>query len=204
MLRIVLIRPGATDFDEQGRIKGSLDIPLNENGNHQVAQAADELTALNIDNIYTSPCRSAQQTADALGRRLDVKVKPLDKLKNLDHGLWHGKLIEEVRQTQPKVYRQWQERPETVCPPGGETLAHAQERLGEVISKLTKKHKNGTIAVVVSEPVASLFRNSLDATAVGDLWQAERDRGTWEMIEIETKKNGSKPIHHEAAETRDT
>ena len=75
MLRVVLIRPGATDFDEQRRIKGSLDIPMNENGNHQVAQAADELASLGIDQIYTSPCQSAQQTADALGRRLDVKVK---------------------------------------------------------------------------------------------------------------------------------
>ena len=32
MLQIVLIRPGTTDFDEQGRIQGTLDIPLNERG----------------------------------------------------------------------------------------------------------------------------------------------------------------------------
>ncbi len=28
MLEVLLIRPGATTFDEDGRIKGSLDIPL--------------------------------------------------------------------------------------------------------------------------------------------------------------------------------
>ena len=189
MLRVVLIRPGATDFDEQKRIKGSLDIPMNENGNHQVAQAADELASLGIDQIYTSPCQSAQQTADALGRRLDVKVKQSEKLKNLDHGLWHGKLIEEVKQTQPKVYRQWQEHPENVCPPGGETLAQAQDRIEELMSKLKKKYKNRTIALVVSEPLASLVRNSLDATDVGDLWQAECDSGTWELIELESRKS---------------
>lgn len=26
--RVLLIRPGATEFDDQGRIKGSLDMPL--------------------------------------------------------------------------------------------------------------------------------------------------------------------------------
>ena len=29
MLRIVLIRPGSTDYVDQGRIQGTLDIPLN-------------------------------------------------------------------------------------------------------------------------------------------------------------------------------
>jgi len=28
MLKIVLIRPGSTDLNEQGRIKGTLDVPL--------------------------------------------------------------------------------------------------------------------------------------------------------------------------------
>lgn len=27
MVQIVLIRPGSTDYDEQGRIQGTLDIP---------------------------------------------------------------------------------------------------------------------------------------------------------------------------------
>ncbi len=34
--RVLLIRPGATDFDDQGRIKGSLDMPMSERGRQQV------------------------------------------------------------------------------------------------------------------------------------------------------------------------
>ena len=37
MVQIVLIRPGSTDYDEQGRIQGTLDIPLNEQGTREVA-----------------------------------------------------------------------------------------------------------------------------------------------------------------------
>ena len=29
---VLLVRPGATEFDEQGRMKGSLDMPMSEKG----------------------------------------------------------------------------------------------------------------------------------------------------------------------------
>ena len=61
-----------------------------------------------------------------IGATLDLKVKTLDKLQNLDHGLWQGMLVSDVKTKQPKVYRQWQEQPETVCPPQGETLSDGQ------------------------------------------------------------------------------
>src|SRR5688572_24444403 len=122
MLRILLIRPGSTDLDEQGRIKGILDIPLSQQGAEQVAKAVGELANLTIDAIYSAPAICCQQTATALAGQRRVKIKRIDGLHNLDHGLWHGKLIDEVRQTQPKVYRQWQDNPELVCPPEGESF----------------------------------------------------------------------------------
>ena len=106
MVRIILIRPGSTDFDEQGRIKGTLDIPLSKAGTSQVSQIVDELHSTPIDYLYTSPCRCAQQTASAVAVDHKLKVKLLDDFQNLDHGLWHGKLVDEVRNSQPKVYRQ--------------------------------------------------------------------------------------------------
>ena len=66
MLRIVLVQPGATDFDEQWRIKGSLDIPLNRNGSSQVDRTVLELASVELDAIYVSPSESALQTAAAL------------------------------------------------------------------------------------------------------------------------------------------
>ena len=59
MVRVILIRPGTTDYDEQGRIKGTLDIPLNEFGNYQIARTANELADLGIEMVYSSPCQAA-------------------------------------------------------------------------------------------------------------------------------------------------
>jgi broad specificity phosphatase PhoE len=191
MLKIVLIRPGSTDFDEQGRIRGTLDVPLNRQGTEQVERTIGELSALPLKAIITSPCQSCQQTAEALARQRDIKVKCLDSLKNLDHGLWHGKLIEEVKRSQPKVYKQWQERPETVCPPQGESLSAAQQRVSNAIAKICKKYKLGVVAVVAPEPLATLIRQFLDRSELGDLWKAECNCGRWEVIDIEPKAAGS-------------
>jgi len=184
MLKILLIRPGVTDFDEQGRIKGTLDIPLNENGTAQVAQTIDELASQEIDAIYMSPCQCCEQTAELLTKSRDMKAKSLKGLKNLNHGLWHGKRIEEVKQQQPKVYRQWQEHPETVCPPEGERLADVKARVETTLAKLIKKHKDGVIAIVVPEPLTSVLMSLLKESTLGDLWRAECQGGGWEAFQM--------------------
>ncbi len=188
MLHMVLVRPGATDFDEQGRIKGTLDIPLSASGAIEVAQTVSELADVPVEVVYSAPCQSAAQTAAAVAQTHRAKVKTIDELRNLDRGLWHGKLIEEVRQCQPKVYRQWQDNPTAICPPGGEALSSAQERLRGAIGRILKKHRSGVIAVVVPEPAASLVRCFLEHSELGNLWKAECDHGGWQLIEIEPRK----------------
>ncbi len=185
MFRILLVRPGTTEFDQQGRIQGTLDIPLCEDGRHEVDQMVDQLRGEPIEAVYTSPSESARQTAEALGAALDLKPKSLDRLKNLDHGLWQGRLITDVKTKQPKVYRQWQEQPETVCPPQGETIATAKERLQAVVTKLKKKYKGeGTVAIVVPEPLASVLCHVLRQDELGDFWQNGDGIARWESIDV--------------------
>ncbi|MCE9526986.1 MAG: histidine phosphatase family protein [Planctomycetales bacterium] len=185
MVRILLVRPGSTDFDEQGRIKGTLDIPLSQAGSLQVTRIVQELRETKIDQVYSSPCRCAEQTAAILAGDHKLKVKKLTELQNLDHGLWHGKLIDEVRHSHPKVYRQLQEHPETVCPPEGEPLGVAFDRVKAALERLLKKHRAGIIAVVVPEPLFALVRSLLEDAEVGDLWKAECEEGGWCSIEVE-------------------
>jgi broad specificity phosphatase PhoE len=184
MVRLVLIRPGATDFDDQRRIKGCLDVPLNENGVKQAQQAAASIGEIALDAIYSSPCQSAMETAEILARAKKLRVQSIAGLKNVNHGLWHGKLIDEVRQHQPKVYRQFQEHPEACCPPDGESIADAELRVRMAIEKLLKKHKKGgTVALVVGEPLASLVKHCLLQSEIGDLWEHECDHGEVETLD---------------------
>jgi probable phosphoglycerate mutase len=184
MLRIALIRPGSTDYDAEGRIQGTLDIPLNEQGGKEVAQLIEEIRPEGIEIIYAAPCEPAWQTAQALADALGIKSKRIDSLQNLDQGLWQGMLIEDVRRKQPKVYRQWQEQPETVCPPEGEMLSQAEERIRNALAKLLKRHREGVLGLVIPEPLAALIRGHLKHEDVGDLWKAAREHRPWEVLEL--------------------
>jgi phosphoserine phosphatase len=185
MFRILVVRPGETEYDQQRRIQGTLDIPLCEDGRRQVNAMVSDLRTQPIEAIYTSPSQSATQTAEVLGEALDLKVKELDKLQNLNHGLWQGMLIKDVKTKQPKVFKQWQEQPETICPPQGETVGAAEERVQAVVIKLAKKHKSeGLIAVVVPEPLASLMCHVLRDGDLHDLWRSRDKIPAFEVIDF--------------------
>jgi broad specificity phosphatase PhoE len=185
MVQIVLIRPGSTDYDQQGRIQGTLDIPLNSQGAEQIQQIVEGVRPLGIETIYRAPCQSAEQTATAIGEALDVKIKELDALRNIDLGLWQGMLVDDVKRKQPKVFRQWREQPATICPPEGEMLSEAQLRVQAALTRLLKKHKEGTVALVIPEPLASVVRSCLSHCDLGDFWKNGEFCGKWEVISPE-------------------
>lgn len=185
---ILLIRPGATDFDDQGRMKGSLDMPLSSRGAEQAAVLAKELSNVRVKTIYSSPCESARETAKRLadeqrtaGR--DVKVKVIEGFRNLDHGLWHGKLIDEVRRNHPKVYRQGAEHPDEFCAPGGEPVAEAKARVAKALRKCLKKGREEVVALVIPEPLATVVQCMLRGDDLTSVWKSETDSASWLMIE---------------------
>lgn len=185
MVQIVLIRPGSTAYDQQRRIQGTLDVPLNEQGSAEVAHLIRGLRDLGLEVVYAPNSQPAMETAEAIAEALDLKAKKLDQMHNLDHGLWQGMLIDEVRLKQPKVYRKWQENPDYVCPPRGEMLAEAETRVRTTMTRLLKRHKEGVIGLVVPEPLASLVRRCVTRDALGNLWNAAAEHGRWEVLEVQ-------------------
>ncbi len=183
MSQMLVVRPGATALDEQERMKGALDIPLSEVGKQQVRLAVDQIAKFPIAMIYCGPCESAVDTAKILAEKANCKWKICEWLRNLDHGLWEGKCIEEIKRQQPKLYRQVQDNPNLFNPPEGETLPQAQQRVSKQLQKLKKKHAGEVIAVVIPEPLATLIATQLKCSTFDDFWKSECDTGTWELID---------------------
>jgi phosphoserine phosphatase len=159
MSTVVLIRPGCTDFDDQKRIQGSLELPLNERGQSQLEKVVDTLQKIPVEIVLTGPCDPCRLTAKRVADALQISLKEKKGLVNLDHGLWQGMSVDEVRRKFPKAFKQWEDAPETVCPPEGETIGEVQERIASALKKPLKKY--GTFAVVASEPLASLVSYTL-------------------------------------------
>ncbi|MCA9266301.1 MAG: histidine phosphatase family protein, partial [Planctomycetales bacterium] len=145
-------------------------------------KALAELGNPGVDAIYSAPGQAARETAETAARAWKLKNRVVDRLRNIDMGLWQGKLISEIRDRQPKVFRRWQEQPETICPPEGEMLNTARERAQTAIERLLKKHRHGTIGIVVAEPMASLVEELLTHRPARELWRTDRLVGHCQVI----------------------
>jgi broad specificity phosphatase PhoE len=183
MSRVLLIRPGATAFDVEHRVQGVLDLPLSDRGRIEAAMLAEELSGVDLAGLYHGPGENVLHTAEAVGRATGIRPRRLDDLRNLDQGLWQGLLLDELRRRNPKVFRQWQEEPETICPPEGETIEEAHARLRPVLRSLIRRHRQETIAVVIPEPCARIVAKLLRREAELAL-DDEPTTGRCEWIEV--------------------
>ncbi len=128
-LRLLLVRHGETEWNRVSRFQGGIDVPLNDNGRQQGQKAAEFLKDVAIDFAVSSPMLRPKETAEIiLQHHVNVKLDLQEALKEINHGLWEGKLEPEIRQEYPDLLNQWHIAPETVQMPEGENLQQVWDR----------------------------------------------------------------------------
>lgn len=128
-LRLLLVRHGETEWNRVARFQGGIDVPLNDNGRKQAQQAAEFLKDVPIDFAVSSPMLRPKETAELiLKNHPNIKLDLQEKLKEINHGLWEGKLESEIKQEYADLLYQWQIAPETVQMPEGENLQQVWDR----------------------------------------------------------------------------
>ncbi|MDA1230085.1 MAG: histidine phosphatase family protein [Planctomycetota bacterium] len=161
MSTVVLIRAGCTDYDDQHRVLGTLDMPVNQRGQEQIREIIQQLQAndVKVEVVLTSPDDPASSTAHAVAAtQVGVKVKELEELKNVNQGLWQGLPESDIRKRFPRLFKEVKDTSE-ICPPEGETLSDACQRLERVLCKAIRKYK--VFAIVAPEPLATVIRCTL-------------------------------------------
>jgi len=147
--RVVLIRHGQTRWNRVERIRGQVDIPLDDVG---MAQA--EATGRRVAEewkpaaVYSSPLRRAVQTAQPLARLLGQKVQLEEGFNDLNFGEWQGLSPQEVKERWPGLAETWLTAPHLVAFPEGESLDLVRKRSGAALHKLIDRHEGRTIALV--------------------------------------------------------
>ena len=168
-LKVILVKSGSTELDDQGRISGSLDLPLSDSGREEASQLAGLLEGLDVKAVHSAACLAAQQTGRLIAKACGKsKLRVEESWVNLDHGLWHGRCLEEVKENAPKFYRQWQEHPESICPPGGETFAEVIQRCQSAVERLLRKRKSGTVVVVAPQPLLGILEQVFESSQTSD------------------------------------
>ncbi len=113
------VRHGQSAFNAEGRIQGQMDTPLSELGHRQSEAAAEALADLGVTAIFASPLERAMSTARPIARKLGLEIVTDPRLKEINAGVFQGKVWSEIEQAYPEAARAWKGHdPDYVIPEG--------------------------------------------------------------------------------------
>lgn len=128
---------------------GEWDIALNAEGEAQAAALAPLVVNLapKIDKIFVSSMLRARQTADFLNKNLQAEIEVIPDLKEWLVGEWEK--------------RPWGEVPNpfatAVEPPGGESRAHFESRVGAAVADVLTRFEGVPLFVSHGAAAHALF-----------------------------------------------
>jgi broad specificity phosphatase PhoE len=174
-MKVVLIPCAATEWRQEGRLLGRVELSPCTEARKQCEHWAAELKSAGLAQIYYGPDELSRETARWLGQRLAVPTKCSEQLAEVDLGLWAGLTDQQLKARFASAHRELREAPLHVNPPQGENLGAADQRLQAFVRKQMKR--NGTAAVgLVLRPIsfAMLWRR-LAGEQAPEVWEGARD-----------------------------
>jgi len=145
MTYFYLIRHGRTAWNNEERLQGWADQPLDDIGLAQAAALAAWLDSVRFDALYSSPLLRARQTAETLAAPRGLAVIFDDRLRERNLGDWTGLTLDEARARAPERFNtDWRQ----AGAPGGEPQAALTARVAAVFEDMVAAHPAATVAVV--------------------------------------------------------
>src|SRR3984893_6791636 len=148
MPTIYYIRHGETEWNAEGRLQGTQDIPLNELGRKQAAGAGAILADLFARDgrnersleFVASPLGRARSTMELVRGALNLPPADYaidDRLREIAYGDWEGSTLAQMQALDPELFARRQAEKWTVSPPGGESYVAVQARVSDWYRQLT-------------------------------------------------------------------
>ena len=87
---LYIMRHGKTEWNQQHKLQGRTDIPLNDYGRKMAEDAHDEYFNVHFDIRYSSPLIRAKETAEIVLRDRNVPIITDDRLVEMSFGCYEG------------------------------------------------------------------------------------------------------------------
>lgn len=195
-LRLLLVRHGETQWNRETRFQGQIDVPLNDNGRLQSQKAASLLENVTIDFAITSPMLRPKETAEIiLYKHPQVNLQLEPQLKEINHGLWEGKLEAEIEEGYAAELETWRSHPELVQMPEGENLQDVWSRAIAVWNKIVtqveiRDDRLTTGLVVAHDAINKVILCYLMGLTPADFWKIKQGNGAVSIIDYPRGQEG--------------
>lgn len=118
-------------------------VRLTKKGERQIKEAAKILKRKKIDFIYSSDIFRTRQTAKIVSKKIGLKVSFDKKLRDINLGIYHGRLKKEFYHDFSDRKKRFNEKPRK-----GESWNDVRKRLLILLKEIDKKHKNKNILII--------------------------------------------------------
>ncbi|MCX6116813.1 MAG: histidine phosphatase family protein [Proteobacteria bacterium] len=164
-IEIYIFRHGETEYNREGRVQGSIDIPLNENGENQALDLARKLSKTGISQIFSSPSGRAKRTAEIVATMSHASIDVVKALKEIDFGLAQGKTKEELLIAYGEPFMiNWRKIDADAMHlgfPAGETKKQCQDRAVEAVTSIALTCQSKVIGISTHGSFLRLFIHSI-------------------------------------------
>ena len=183
-MRVYVARHGETTWNLAGRYQGRRESGLTALGVRQGFALADAFTQLRprLERIVASPLLRCSATARFVADRLNITLEHDDRLLEIAHGTWEGRLRDEIAADDPQRFRAWKERPGDVGFEDGETLAAVRARWQSFAAAFVGA---GAALAVTHDAVVRVAILEAQGRALDELWNVRVENAGFAEFEVE-------------------
>ncbi len=155
--KLLLVRHGQTLWNQENRIIGTTDQPLNQVGQSQAKEVAIKILDQypNVTKVYSSHLKRAHLTADTIAGTLDLSIDLLPALSESSFGDLEGITVSDFKikyreaiETFHRKYPTKEERRSHSLFPEVETLDDLENRVSKALLEICANHPDETVVVV--------------------------------------------------------
>jgi alpha-ribazole phosphatase len=209
---LYLIRHGETEGAEIKRYKGSIDIPLSENGVRQIEKVSEyiaEAVQMNSNSIdpkksssppsppslnggkggllsavYCSDLGRAIKSAQIIGAPYFLNPIVIPALRERNFGIWEGMSFDEIRDIYPDEFNAWAGNPMKFSPMGGESTLEMSVRVIKALEDIIAHHAGENVAVVSHGGVNRIILCHILGIPLENIFRIEQDYAALNIVEF--------------------
>lgn len=181
---IYIVRHGQTEWNLLGKTQGHGNSDLTPKGIEQAELLADSMTKYPIDYIYSSDLGRAYQTAEIIGNKLNIEVEKTEALREMNFRTWEGRIIKDIIEEDPELYKMWRNEPHLAKIPQGETLSQIKERTDAFIKEINEKYDGKHIVLVTHSLCARIMLLSFLDSYVKNIYRINQANTALNIIEL--------------------
>jgi probable phosphoglycerate mutase len=180
-MRVFVARHGETTWNLAGRYQGRRESALTSLGMAQAHALAASMQDARIGRIVASPLLRCTATARPAAERANLAVDIDDRLLEIAHGTWEGRLRDEIALNDRARYRAWREDPGNVTFENGESPPRVLERWQSFAATL--RPQSPTL-VVTHDAVVRVALLAATGRDFRFFWTSKVENGAFAVFEV--------------------